>query len=273
MANILQWLALGSYGVAHFLFIGNFFTGKKTLINMAVKITAIACFIHFVAIITKGTIIGKIPIVTLSEIISGIAFLIMCIYLELHRRIKLEGIGFVTTFLAAMALLVSIMIETQSSPFMTNPVFNGIWFGLHTTALFLSYSIFTAAFSTASVYLIQERLLKSKTKPGIASRLPSLNVLDVTTNNLVTFAFPLLTIGLIAGILWAGQIWKHYWEWEPKQTLALLTWLIYAFYLIARTIMGWKGRQIILLNVIGFLLILTTFLGVNLCTYGKHKFI
>lgn len=271
----MQYVALGNYGIALCLFLGNLITGKKNLAYFAFYITLLAFIIHLGSAIVYFVSNGRLPMTTSPEIASIVALLLIGIFLELHRRIKqLDGIGFLITLLTFFVLLSSIVVSNNSSyihyPY---PYLSGIWFRLHTIALFVSYSLFAAAFSTALTYLIQENFLKHKTVSKIAIRLPSLNMLDKITNNLVVLAFPLLTSGLVAGVFWASKIWERYWDWEPKQILALLTWLVYAFYMIARTVAGWKGRRIILLNVIGFLLLLITFFGVSYFMPGKHKFI
>ena len=272
MVNTMQMIALGNYGVALCLFLGNLITGKRNLAYFAFYITLLAFVTHLGATIINLISHGRLPIATSSEIASLVSLLLIGIFLEMNRRVKLDGIGFLVTLLTFFVLLSSIIVS-KSSYQIPHPSLSGIWFRLHTIALFISYSIFAAAFSTALTYLIQESFLKHKTSSKIAIRLPSLSILDKVTNNLVIIAFPLLTSGLLAGSLWAGQIWERYWEWEPKQILALLTWLVYAFYMIVRTVAGWKGRRIILLNIIGFLLILITFFGVSYFMPGKHNFI
>lgn len=273
MVNTMQYVALGNYGIALCLFLGNLITGKRNLAYFAFYITLFAFIIHLGSAILYFVSHGRLPMTTSGEIASLVALLLIGIFLELHRRIRqLDGIGFLITLLTFFVLLSSIVVSNNSS-YIHYPYLSGIWFRLHTIALFVSYSLFAVAFSTALTYLIQESFLKHKTVSKIAIRLPSLNMLDKITNNLVILAFPLLTSGLVAGFLWAGQIWERYWEWEPKQILALLTWLVYAFYMIVRTVAGWKGRRIILLNIIGFLLILITFFGVSYFMPGKHNFI
>lgn len=265
-------VALGSYGTAYCLFLSDFILHKKRLASLAIVITVLAFIAHFFSLALKGAITGKLPFGTFSEIASCMALLFTGIYLELERRMKLKGLGLFITLLAFTALFFSVQIASKSD-FHLNPQLSGVWFRLHTIALFVSYSTFTVAFSTSLIYLLQENLLKNKYLAYLSSRLPSLNMLDMITNQLVIIAFPFLTLGLIAGAVWAGQIWEHYWEWEPKQTFALITWIVYGCYTIIRTVFGWKGRKVMLLNVVGFLFLLVTFLGVNLFMPGKHKFI
>jgi cytochrome c-type biogenesis protein CcsB len=137
---------------------------------------------------------------------------------------------------------------------------------------FLGNAIFTLTFCCSVMYLIQEHQLKSKKMGAITQRLPSLKVLDDLSYQSLTFGFPLLTLGIITGAIWADYAWGRYWNWDPKETWSLITWLLYAALLHQRLTVGWRGRKAAIMAIIGFMAVLFTFLGVNLLLPGLHAY-
>jgi cytochrome c-type biogenesis protein CcsB len=98
------------------------------------------------------------------------------------------------------------------------------------------------------------------------------DILDNTSYRLVGLGFPLLTIGIIAGAVWANEAWGSYWSWDPKETWSLITWLVFAAYLHSRLTIGWQGRKPALLASLGFVVVWITYLGVNLLGTGLHSY-
>ncbi|HTZ18589.1 MAG TPA: c-type cytochrome biogenesis protein CcsB [Dissulfurispiraceae bacterium] len=99
------------------------------------------------------------------------------------------------------------------------------------------------------------------------------DTLDDLTYKSIAIGFPIFTLGgLIFGAIWADQAWGKYWSWDPKETWSLITWFVYAFYIHARHIRGWRGRKIAVLAVIGFVCTIFTYLGVNLLLSGLHSY-
>jgi cytochrome c-type biogenesis protein CcsB len=122
------------------------------------------------------------------------------------------------------------------------------------------------------MYLLMEKELKHKKMGAIFKRLPSLNVLDDINYRCLTIGFPLLTLGIITGSIWAEYAWGSYWSWDPKEVWSLITWLLYAALLHGRMTVGWRGRKAAILAIVGFCAILFTFLGVNLLLPGLHTY-
>jgi cytochrome c-type biogenesis protein CcsB len=141
-----------------------------------------------------------------------------------------------------------------------------------TTLAFLADASFAIAFGVGIMYLIQERQLKRKNPGAFYRRLPNLDVLDELDYKAIALGFPLLTLAIVTGSIWANSAWGYYWGWEPKEIWSLITWLIYAAYLHARLVGGWRGRKAAYLAVIGFAIVIFTFLGVNLLLPGQHAF-
>jgi cytochrome c-type biogenesis protein CcsB len=102
--------------------------------------------------------------------------------------------------------------------------------------------------------------------------MPALNQLDDVTYRMIAIGFPLLTAGIITGAVWANSAWGTYWGWDPKETWSLITWFVYAIYLHARYVRGWKGSQMAVISAVGFLAVIFTYLGVNLVLSGLHSY-
>jgi cytochrome c-type biogenesis protein CcsB len=107
---------------------------------------------------------------------------------------------------------------------------------------------------------------------GLARIMPSPAVLDRTAYRAYAFAFPVWTFAVIAGAIWAEYAWGHYWQWDPKETWAFITWVIYAGYLHARATAGWRGRKAAYIAMLGFTSILFNFFIVNIFISGMHSY-
>ena len=103
-------------------------------------------------------------------------------------------------------------------------------------------------------------------------RLSLADTLDNVSYRIIGLGFPLLTIGIISGAVWANEAWGSYWSWDPKETWALITWLVFAAYLHARITKGWQGRRPALLAATGFVVVWVCYLGVNLLGKGLHSY-
>jgi cytochrome c-type biogenesis protein CcsB len=114
----------------------------------------------------------------------------------------------------------------------------------------------------------------SETSAQILSpvRLNLADTLDNISYRIIGLGFPLLTIGIIAGAVWANEAWGSYWSWDPKETWALITWLVFAAYLHARITRGWQGRKPAILAATGFVVVWICYLGVNLLGKGLHSY-
>jgi cytochrome c-type biogenesis protein CcsB len=137
--------------------------------------------------------------------------------------------------------------------------------GAHVATIMLSYAALSVSFGAAALFLIQSGERRF-------ARLPSGEVLDEIANRSVLVGFPLLTLGITLGAYWAHQAWSRYWGWDPKETSALVTWLVYAGYLHARNLRGWKGMGAAWLLVIGFAAVLFTYFVVNLWVGSLHSY-
>lgn len=143
------------------------------------------------------------------------------------------------------------------------PALQSYWINIHPMVLMASYTIFANAFGVGLALLIQERQVKSKKPSELCYRLPSIEELDNLNYRLIAAAFPVLTVGIIMGGVWAHGAWGRFWGWDAKETWALITALVYAAYLHMRFVAGWRGRKAVYMSMFGFACVVFTLLGVN----------
>ena len=123
---------------------------------------------------------------------------------------------------------------------------------------------FTIGGMTSAVYLLKRRRPDDAVDTGVWRRIPSLARLDLVSYRIHAFAFPVWTFAvLITGPIWAHEAWSRYWNWDPKEVWAFITWVVYAGYLHARATAGWKGRNAAVLALIGVATLWFNFIGIN----------
>jgi cytochrome c-type biogenesis protein CcsB len=145
------------------------------------------------------------------------------------------------------------------------------WLLLHIPLLFMAYLLLAVASGTGILFLIEERLMKSRHLTNFAWNLPSLESMDAFIHRLIVWAFPMLSVGILLGAHWAYQAWGRFWAWDPKETFSLITWSVYLLFLVTRWAKGWRGRKSTYLSLVGFVLVLITFIAVSFMR-SKHNF-
>mgnify|MGYP001593864766 CR=1 FL=1 len=143
---------------------------------------------------------------------------------------------------------------------------------LHALVIFASYIAFFAAVVSGVGFLVQESRLKRKDPRVLRGQGIPLELLDRTNGISVVIGFALFSVGMIQGHLLAKRNWGSYWSGDPKEIWSLLTWAAYAAVLGLRLTAGLKGRRVVFMSVMSFLLVMFTFVGVNYLMGGKHVF-
>ena len=206
----------------------------------------------------------------MHESLSFFGLVIVGAYILIERKYKVPILGPFVIPVALMLVIVSSAFPMTVTEL--NPALKSNWLWIHTIMAFISYAMFTVAFGTAVVYLIQQYFLKKKRLGALFRKLPSLNTLDDINYRCLTIGFPLLTVAIITGAIWAEKAWGTYWSWDPKETWSLITWFIFAALLHSRLTTGWRGKRASLLTIAGFLIMMFTFIGVNLWLPGLHAY-
>ena len=197
----------------------------------------------------------------MQESLSFFSLMIVVAFIVFERRYQVTTLGSFVTPVALLMLFVSSTMHgaVRQLP----PILQSNWFWFHALLAFFSYAAFAIACGVAVMYLIQQHFLKTKNFGALFQKLPSLETLDEISYRSLAVGFPLLTIAIISGAIWSEQAMGSYWVWDPKQTWSLITWLIYAALLHGRLTIGWRGKRAALLSILGFIVLLITFIGMK----------
>ena len=222
--------------------------------------------------------IGHIPLTNLYESMIFFAWAVVFLYLFLHRHDIQKTIG---TFVMPVAFLA--MAYASIAPGMNAtiqpliPALQSNWLTSHVVSCFLGYAGFSMAFGCGLIFFLKKIVTDNpeataEATGGLTRRLPSFNTLDSLIYQSTALGFVLLTLGILTGSVWAHYAWGSYWNWDPKETWSLITWIIYAILLHGRYMRGWRGQKIAVMTIIGFASVLFTYLGVNYLP-GLHSYL
>jgi cytochrome c-type biogenesis protein CcsB len=263
-------IALTFYFAASIVSVLELFKSTKTSSRIMLILAIVGFLFHTSNIIARYLISGHIPIANLHEASSFFSWCIVLLFLFLEYRYRIGLLGSFIMPVVFLLMLSSSMLPRKIEPL--SPLLRSYWLGIHTVLAFVGDAAFALAFGIGIMYLLQEHYVKSKHLGGLFQRLPSLQILDEINYRLITIGFPLLTLAIISGALWAESAWGSYWRWDPKEVWSLITWFIYALVLHVRLIGGWRGKRAAILSILGFLVVLFTFFGVNFILKSKHVF-
>ena len=177
--------------------------------------------------------------------------------------------------IANRAVFVSILLQVMALIMFLVRVRDGRYGSLDAEGIYqtsLVTSPFILSGLVGGVFISLLYLLLLWRRPDLERLLPSADELDRLTYKTIGIAFPLLTLMIAAGAYWANQTWGSYWSWDPKETWAAITWLVYAGYLHMRVTRGWRGRRAAYFAVFGFAVVMFTFFGVTYLLPGLHAY-
>ena len=258
------------YAAATMLYLCYLIRPKQMLGQVCHWTISIGFLVHCGFTINRYLDAGHTPITNLHESLSFFSLSVVGIFILFERRYRVFILGSFVTPLALLILAASAAFSSVIAPL--NPALKSKWLLVHTSMAFLGYAAFAISFGVSIMYLIQSHFLKKRRLGPMFQKLPPLDLLDEISYRCLTFGFPLLTFAIISGAIWAETAWGTYWSWDPKETWSLITWFIYAALLHGRLTTGWRGRKAAMLSIFGFLIMLFTFLGVNLLLPGLHSY-
>lgn len=266
--NVLFILAMLTYWFA--LFKKSDFTAR-----VASALTWSAVLFGFVGLMVRwyesyliAPDVGHIPISNLYEVFILFCLITALLYLHYEQKLNTRQLGgFVLLVInAAVGFILWYTFDRQAhniQPLV--PALQSYWMKIHVPANFVGYGAFSLAAMVASAYLLAQ-------KGVLATRLPSLDVLDDLMYKSIAVGFAFFTIATILGAMWAAEAWGGYWSWDPKETWALIVWLNYAAWLHLRMVKGLRGALLAWWALIGLLVTTFAFLGVNMFLSGLHSY-
>jgi cytochrome c-type biogenesis protein CcsB len=239
------------------------YAAPSPLSRVAIGLTLLGFIGLGVSMLLRAYIVGRGPWGNMYEFTVAFAFSILGGYLLLQRRYSIRSIGFIPTGVALAMLLYASSLPSEIAP-LVPALQNAPLLTIHVGMAVISYGIFATSFAAGVAYLAQGRQDRF-------GWLPSHKVLDEVAYRSVIIGFPIFATMIILGSWWASIAWSRYWGWDPKETAALVTWLVYAIYLHARNQRSWAGRPAALLLVVGFGMVLVTYSG-SLWFSGLHAY-
>ena len=215
---------------------------------------------------------GHIPLSNMYEALITVSWCIVLVFLVMEKKYQTKILGcFVFPIVSLTMAFASLSpkIPGQIEPLI--PALQSNWLTYHVLTCFLGYAAFTVAFGMSIAFLIKRK--GGGEKIGrILEQFPDTEVMEDMIYKANGMGFLFLGLGIITGSVWANYAWGSYWSWDPKETWSLITWLIYAVYLHARLLRGWKGEKAVILSIVGYGAVLFTFLGVNYLLSGLHTY-
>lgn len=234
----------------------------------AVTMALIGLMVRWYESYLIGVDVGHIPISNLYEVFVLFCLITALLYLYYEARYQNRQLGAFALLVisAAVGFILWYTFDRQAHAIQPLvPALKSWWMKIHVPANFIGYGAFSIAAMLGVAYLLVQRGI-------LATRLPSLEVIDDVMYKLIAIGFVFFTIATILGAMWAAEAWGGYWSWDPKETWALIVWLNYAAWLHIRLVKGLRGPMLAWWAVIGLLVTTFAFLGVNMFLSGLHSY-
>jgi cytochrome c-type biogenesis protein CcsB len=245
-------------------------------VRAAATLSAVGILAHVIAVTTRGFAVHRAPWGDMYEFITALTCVAAIFFYYILVKYRAWAIGVFVMGAIVIALgLAETLIYTPAGPLV--PALQSYWLSIHVTAMTLSSGIFFVAAVLGIMYIVAERYRKrvaaGKAEPNpLLDRIPSGAQLDKLTYRAVVFGFPIWTFGVMAGAIWADQAWGRYWGWDPVETWAFITWVIYAAYLHARATGGWRGIRSHYIQLLGFASLMTNIFVIQIFVTGLHSY-
>ena len=243
----------------------------------AVALSAAGVTAQTTAVVTRGLAVHRAPWGNMYEFVTALTCVAAIFFLFVMIRYRAWSLGvFVMSAVVVTLGLAETLIYTAAGELV--PALQSYWLDIHVTAMTLATGIFFVAAVLGFVYLWVDRYARrvaaGRAAPGngIIRRLPSIEQIDRLTYRTIVFGFPVWTFGVIAGAIWADQAWGRYWGWDPVETWAFITWVLYAAFLHARATAGWRGRRAHYIQLLGFTSLMFNILVVQVFIAGLHSY-
>ena len=224
----------------------------EQMARSAPRVLAAAVGLHAVDIVVSSFVFQTCPVRGVHFALSVLSLLAGCAFLAMRRRYPIEVAGAFVAPLALTFLLASRFAGVGGLEEGTSARIKGVILPLHVAVTLLGESLFTLAFAAAILYLVEERRLKRKKLAGLFARLPPLDALERAEHRLLLAGFPLLTVGILTGTLWAERIEAGNPADVWRAVFGYVTWLTFALVLLLRASAGWRGRRAAYGTIAGF---------------------
>ncbi|WP_295660242.1 c-type cytochrome biogenesis protein CcsB [uncultured Nocardioides sp.] len=251
-------------------------TGRTAMLGrLGVLLTVIGCGVHLVGLLGRGMAAdpNRVPWGNMYEFSISGAFFVALIYLALYRRLRLAWMAPIVVGVVLTVMMAAVIWLYDPVAPLTEALYSP-WLVIHVVSAVIATGAFTLGGIASLLYLLKSRTTYTQKSTGYLARVPDLRGLDRISYRMHAFGFPVWTFAvLITGPIWAHQAWSSYWNWDPKEVWAFITWVVYAAYLHARTTAGWRGRNAAILALVGVATLWFNFIGINFfSTTSQHSY-
>ncbi|QBR92519.1 c-type cytochrome biogenesis protein CcsB [Nocardioides euryhalodurans] len=237
-------------------------------------LTLIAAGVHLLSLVARGLAAdpNRVPWGNMYEFTLSGTFVVAALYLLLHRRFSLGWMAPIVVGVVLTLLMVAVIWLYAPIAPLTEALYSP-WLVIHVVSAIIATGAFTLGGIASLLFLLKDRRPEAASR-GYLARVPAAPELDRLSYRMHAFGFPVWTFAvLITGPIWAHEAWASYWNWDPKEVWAFITWVVYAAYLHARATAGWKGRNAALLALLGLATLWFNFIGINFfSTTSQHSY-
>jgi cytochrome c-type biogenesis protein CcsB len=240
--------------------------------NIGMALTWLSFVLLVIGVTLRGLWADRVPWGNMYEfsITSALGILGVFLLWSLKRDLRWLGLFVVIPTLLTLGLSVTVLY-TEAAQLV--PALKSYWLIIHVSAAIICAGAFTVAGATAGLSIARSRAeVKGTAETGWTRNLPDAERLRILTYRVIAFSFPLWTFAVIAGAIWAENAWGRYWGWDPKETWAFITWVVYAGYLHARSTAGWRGDRASWIAIMGLVAFLINYFGVNIFVNSLHSY-
>jgi cytochrome c-type biogenesis protein CcsB len=268
MQVILLWSALAFYFAGIALMMPSIVRRRPSLSRAALAALGAGLGLHGSSLAVRAVSLSRLPVIDVQSTLSFFGFLVTLAFFFAYLRYRTNVLA---VFMLPLVFVVTLISALRPGPSFQSAAFRSGWLMVHIACMLAGYVGFFLTFVAAVMYLIQERQLKSKSPRGLYYRLPSLEVCDELYGRSLMFGLPFFTLGILTGFLWAARMWHGSWELDPKVLAALIMWIMYLFLFSARISGSWPGRRSAYIAIVGFAVIMVTFVGISFVS-GWHGY-
>ena len=270
MINEMQWIVFFLYAFASFFYWYDFLNERNTTGKTAKFFYAIAIVAHLLWILFFILDAGRAPIATVSEALGTFVWITSTLYFFHEFRLKDRSLGVLILTVILILLVISILTFNISKQI--NPILYDVKFEIHVLAMLLGYSGFTLSFIASVLHIILTREIQNKHLGLFFRRLPSLAFFERISAISVNVGLVFIAAGFILGFYFAAQVWNFSIYTDPKIIMVFLTWIVYFSHFIGRKMGKIRGQRAAIISVVGFVMILFSFLLLSTFIPGVHHF-
>lgn len=240
--------------------------------NIGMSLTWLSFAMLLAGVVLRGIWASRVPWGNMYEFSITAALSILGVFLAMSIKRDMRWLGLFIVIAALLTLGMAVtVLYTEAAQLV--PALKSYWLIIHVSAAIICSGAFTLAAATAGLSLVRARAERGGAEvTGWAARLPGSDRLQTMTHRTIAFSFPLWTFAVVAGAIWAEAAWGRYWGWDPKETWAFITWVVFAAYLHARSTAGWRGNRASWIALLGWLTFLINYFGVNIFITGLHSY-